>query len=78
MYCYAVAYQTSNDERKTKMMIGKNWVDIVDQLKALGEDVVMAHMTVVEESETISPLADLYSTLWCSNHLRSENMFLTL
>lgn len=78
MYCYAVVYQTTTNERKTKTMLGKSWTDIVNQLKGLGEDIIMAHMTLIEESETISNLADMYSTMWCSNHLRSDDMFLTL
>jgi len=78
MHSYAVVYQTKEDDRKTRTMVGKNWTDIVDQLKALGEDVMMVHMTMIEENDEITPLADLYSTMWCSNHLRSENMFLSL
>lgn len=78
MYSYAVVYQTKEDDRKTRTMVGKNWTDVVDQLKALGEDVMMVHMTMIEENDEITSLADLYSTMWCSNHIRSENMFLSL
>lgn len=78
MYSYAVIYQTKNDVRKSKTMLGKNWVDVVKQLEEEEGEMLMVHMTAMEETESITPLADLYATMWESKHIKSENMFLDI
>lgn len=78
MYSYAVIYQTKNDVRKSKTMLGKNWVDVVKQLEEEEGEMLMVHMTAMEETESITPLADLYATMWGSKHIESENMFLDI
>lgn len=78
MYSYAVIYQTKSGVRKSKTMLGKNWVDVVKQLEDEEGELMMAHMTAMEETDTITPLAELYATLWESNHIKSENMFLDI
>ena len=76
MYSYAVIYQTKSDVRKSKTMLGKNWVDVVKQLEEEEGEMLMVHMTAMEETESITPLADLYATMWESKHIESKNMFL--
>lgn len=78
MYSYAVIYQTKSDVRKSKTMLGKNWVDVVKQLEEEEGEMLMVHMTAMEETESITPLADLYATMWESKHNESKNMFLDI
>lgn len=78
MYSYAVIYQMKNGVRKSKTMLGKNWVDVVKQLEEKEGEMLMVHMTMIEETETITPLADFYATIWMSNHIESKNMFLNI
>ena len=78
MYSYAVIYQTKSDVRKSKTMLGKNWVDVVKQLEEEEGEMLMVHMTAMEETESITPLADLYATMWESKQIESKNMFLDI
>lgn len=79
MYSYIAIYQLPDDRRGSIITSGKNWVDVVGQIKEkFGVNPMMVHMTLIEEAEEVTPLAERYGTLWSSSHKASDFMFLPL